>query len=126
MKSDGVNTDRGFISSEKPNKKDETFSLRYNSKGSKADGTNVNVIKAAIKTTDGVQTYESASNVQTTEWQHITLTWQSGQKLKLYINSMLDQPTFNSPAKRGKTIGADRLVIGKGSHDQHISVERFG
>ena len=119
VKSDGVNTDRGFISSKKPNKKDETFSLRYDSKGSKADGTNV--IKAAIKTTDGVQTYESASNVQTTEWQHITLTWQSGQKLKLYINSMLDQPTFNSPAKQGKVIGADRLVIGKGSQDNHMA-----
>ena len=120
MKSDGVNTDRGFISSKKPNKyEDETFSLRYDSEGSKADGTNG--IKAAIKTTDGVQTYESASNVQTTEWQHITLTWQSGQKLKLYINSMLDQPTFNSPAKRGKMIDANRLVIGKGSQDTHMA-----
>ena len=31
----------------------------------------------------------------------------------------LDQPTFNSPTKQGKLTGADRLVIGKGSHDYH-------
>ena len=69
------------------------MSLRYDAQGSKGDGTNV--IKAAIRTTDGVQTYESASDVQTTDWQHIALTWQSGQELKLYINGVMDQPTFN-------------------------------
>ena len=119
VKSNEVNTDRGFISSKRPNKNEQTFSLRYDAAGSKGGGTNV--IKAIIKTTDGIQSYESAIGVQTTEWQHIALTWQSGQKLALYINGELDQPTFNSPAKRGKTTGADRLVIGKGSRDNHIA-----
>ena len=87
VKSDKVNTNSGFISTGKRNGKDDRFSLRYDAVGSK--GIGANVITAAIKTTKGVQTYESASNVQTTEWQHIALTWQSGQKLKLYINGML-------------------------------------
>lgn len=119
VKSDGVGSDRGFISSRMPKKKDDTFSIRYDAQGNKGSG--FNVIKATIRTTNGIQTYESTSNVQTGEWQHIALTWQSGQKLKLYINGVLDQPTFNSPAKHGKVIGADRLVIGKGNHDNHTS-----
>ena len=53
VKSDGVNTDKGFISSQKPNKKDDKFSLRYDAVGSKGKGANV--ITAAIKTTKGVQ-----------------------------------------------------------------------
>lgn len=119
IKSNGVGSDRGFISSKMPKKNDDSFSLRYDVKGDKGSG--FNVIKAAIKTTDGFQIYESASYTQTGEWQHIALTWQSGQKLKLYINGALDQSTFNSPAKQGKLSGADRLVIGKGSHDNHTS-----
>ena len=116
VKSDGVNTNRGFISSKKPNAKDDTFSLRYDAVGSKGGA---NIITAAIQTTSGIQTYESAGNVQNTEWQHIALTWQSGQKLKLYINGILDQPTSNSRATQGKLTGANRLVIGKGSNDNH-------
>ena len=119
VKSDGINTDRGFISSKRPSKIEQSFSLRYDAKGSKGGATNV--IKATIKTTDGVQTYESANNVQTTEWQHIALTWQSGQKLTLYINGVLDQPTFVSSTKQGKVSSANRLVIGKGSLDNHIA-----
>ncbi|MYF97543.1 hypothetical protein F4212_00185 [Candidatus Poribacteria bacterium] len=119
VKSNQINTDRGFISSRRPNKKEQSFSLRYDATGSKGGGTDV--IKATIKTTSGIQTYESASNMQTTEWQHITLTWGSGQQLKLYINGVLDQPTFNSPAKQGKLTGSDRLVIGKGSLGNHIA-----
>lgn len=119
IKSNDVGTDRGFISTKRPKRKDDSFSLRYDALGSNGDG--INVIKAAIKTTNGVQTYESASDIHTTDWQHIALTWQNGQKLKLYINGVMDKPTFNSPAKQGEITGADRLVIGKGSHDNHAS-----
>ncbi|MCY4401671.1 MAG: hypothetical protein OXD54_03765 [Candidatus Poribacteria bacterium] len=119
VKSDNINTDRGFISSKRPNKKEQSFSLRYDATGSKGSGTDI--IKATIKTSGGVQTYESASNSQTTKWQHIALTWESGQKLKLYINGVLDQPTFNSSAKQGKLVGSDRFVIGKGSLGNHIA-----
>ena len=119
VKSNGIGSDRGLISTKRPRKKDDSFTLRYDAQGSKGDG--INVIKATIRTTDGIQTYESVNNVQTTEWQHIAMTWKSGQKLKLYINGVLDQPTFNSPAKQGKATGADRFVLGKGSHDNHTS-----
>ena len=90
--------------------------MRYDAKGSEGGGTNV--IKAAITTTGGVQVYESASGVQTTEWQHIALTWRSGRELALYINGILDEPTSNSKGTHGKVVGADRLLIGRGAKDQ--------
>lgn len=119
VKADEIGTNRGFISTKKPNKRDQSFSLRYSPQGTKGGG--INNIKAAINTTNGVQTYESANSVQTTEWQHIALTWKSGQKLALYINGVLDQPTYNSASKQGKIYGADRFVIAKGTQDNHTS-----
>ncbi len=120
VKSDTIGTDRGFISTKSPSRRQEQqFSIRYDAKGTKGGG--INVIKATINTTGGLQTYESASNIQTTEWQHITLTWQSGSPLKLYVNGKLDKPTNNSIGKQGTLKGADRFVIGKGSLDNHIA-----
>ena len=119
VKSDNVNTDKGFIFHRNPNNKDEIFSMRYDAKGSKGNGTNV--IKANIATTRGSLGYESASNVQTTEWQHIALTWRSGRELALYINGVLDQPTFNSLEKQGEVAGVNKLLIGKGSRDRRGS-----
>ena len=119
VKSDKVNTDSGFIFPKTPNGKDEIFSVRYDAKGAESGGKNI--IKAGITTTGGVQVYESAKNVQTTQWQHIILTWQSGKELALYINGVLDQPTFNSAATDGTVSGVNNLLIGRGSKDAHNS-----
>ncbi len=115
VKSAEVRTDSGFIFSKTPNGKDEVFSMRYDAKGKRGGGRNV--IKASITTTEGAQVYESASGVQTTEWQHIALTWRRGRELTFYIKGVLDQPTFNSEATHGKLVGADRLLIGRGGKD---------
>lgn len=124
VKSDTIGSDRGFISTKSPSRRQEQqFSLRYDADGSNGGG--VNIIKATINTTDGLQTYESASNVQTTEWQHIALTWKSGGLLTLYINGKTDEPTHNSSKKQGVLKGADRFVIAKGSLDNHIAWRGF-
>ncbi|MCG9126963.1 hypothetical protein JT359_05110 [Candidatus Poribacteria bacterium] len=119
VKSDEINTDSGFIFAKKPNGKDEVFSVRYDAEGYIAGGKNV--IKAAITTTGGSQVYESAGNLQTRNWQHITLTWESGSKINLYINGQLDEPTYNSEPTLGTLIGADRFSVGKGSKDKNRS-----
>lgn len=119
VKASKVNTDRGFIFPRTPNDKDEIFSMRYDAEG--LDGGGTNVIKIGITTTGGTQVYESASDVQTTEWQHLTLTWQTGSKLKLFIDGVLDQPTFNSEATEGEITNVDRLLIGRGSKDKNNS-----
>ncbi len=115
VKASKVNSERGFIFYRSPNGKDQVLAMRYDAEGFKGGGKNV--IKAAISTTGGTQIYESASGVQTTEWQHLTLTWQTGSKLKLHINGVLDQPTFNSDATDGEIAGVERLIIGRGSKD---------
>lgn len=119
IKSDAINTDRGLIFPKNPNGEDEIFSLRYDDKGSSGGGKNV--IKAGITSTGGKQTYESTSNAQTRDWQHLTLTWRSGRGLTLYINGTVDQPTFNTPATHGTITGVNRLLIGRGSKDQGSS-----
>ena len=116
IKSDEVGTDSGFIYPKTPNGHDDTFALRYDAEGYSGGGANV--IKAGLTTTGGKQFYESASNVQTTEWQHLALTWQSGKQIALYINGMLDQPTFNTPATQGEVTGANKLLIGRGGKDR--------
>lgn len=120
VKSDAIGTDRGFISTKSSSRRQEnSFSIRYDAQGSKGGGTNL--IRATINTTGGIQTYESASNIQSTEWQHIALTWKSGNRLALYVNGELDEPTHNSSEKQGTLQGADRFVIAKGSLDNHIA-----
>ena len=123
VKSTKVGTDSGFIFPKTPNGKDEIFSMRYDAEGSSGGGRNV--IKAGITTIGGEQTYESASDVQTTEWQHLTLAWQSGRKLKLYINGVLDKPTYNSTATEGEVTDVQRLLIGRGGKDRNRSWEGF-
>ena len=123
IKSDYTNTDRGFIFPKTPNGSDEIFSLRYDKAGSSGKGRDV--INASIKTTGGKQSYESASDVQTTEWQHLAFTWRSGHGLTLYINGVLDQPTFNSPATNGRVTGANVLLIGRGAKDENRSWKGF-
>jgi len=115
VKSAETNSDRGFIDGRDPGGDDTVLSLRYDAAGFEAGGANV--IKAGITTTGGVQRLESSNDVQTTNWQHLALTWSSDNELALYIDGALDTPTFNSPVTKGKMTGATKLVIGKGEKD---------
>ena len=115
VKSAEVPSDRGFIDGRDPGGDDTVLSLRYDAAGFEAGGKEL--IKAGITTTGGIQRLETANDVQTKSWQHIVLTWSSGNELALYIDGELDTPTFNSPETKGKLTGATKLVIGKGEKD---------
>ena len=119
IKSAEVNSNKGFMHGKDPSGQDDTFTLRYDSAG--FDGKGTNVIKAGITTTGGETSYESASDAQTTEWQHITLTWSSGNQLALYINGTLDEATNNKDAVEGELSGASKFLIGKGGKDANAS-----
>ena len=119
VKSNRANTSKGFIYTGEPDGENPAVYLSYDPAGTLGGG--VNLIKASVNTTEGVQTYESASGVQTTEWQHIALTWQSGEKLALYINGMPDPSTFNGTATEGEVTGAIKLLIGRADEDRHAS-----
>ena len=76
IKSNSANTDRGFLFGKNPNGSDSGLAMRYDAAGWSGGGTKV--IKAAVSTTGGNAVIESVNNVQTTAWQHVAVTWQSG------------------------------------------------
>lgn len=115
VKSSSIDSDRGIFHGIDPDGSDDIFTLRYDAKGWAGGGTNV--IKAGITTTGGAQAYESTSNMQITEWQHLLLTWSSGSQLALYIDGTLDDPTDNSDATEGEITDVTKFVIGKGAKD---------
>jgi hypothetical protein len=119
IKSNQIGTDRGFIDCEDPDGSDQMVTMRYDSSGNSGGGTNV--VKMAVTSTppDWEQQLESSSNVQTTKWQHVAMTWSSGDIIRFYINAIEDTPTFNEdPCDPGSTItGCTKLVVGKGGKD---------
>ncbi len=108
-------TDQGFIIFEDPANNDDR-DMRYDAEG--GNGGGVSVIKCGVTTTSAVgepiQQLESSEYAQTTAWQHLALTWSTGEQLKLYIDGVLDTPTANRPGTYGVTTGATKLIVGKG------------
>jgi hypothetical protein len=115
IKSNVVDTDAGFIIFANPSGNDQR-GIRYDSAGSNGGGTNV--IKYGVATEEGSHENESAANVQTTQWQHIMVTWTSGQAAKLYINGILDTPTDEDDIISGTTIGYTDVIVGRGGKDE--------
>ena len=120
IKSNSANTDRGFLFGKNPNGSDSGLAMRYDAAGWSGGGTKV--IKAAVSTTGGNVVIESVSNVQTTAWQHVAVTWQSGGALKLYLDGVEDtNTTYNSGAKSGTVTGLEKLLVGRGPKDSNSS-----
>jgi hypothetical protein len=115
IKSNTTETDAGFIIFEGPAGND-THDLRYDSVGSSGDGTNV--IKYGVATEEGSHENESASDRQTTDWQHLMVTWNSGQAAKLYVNGNLDTQTHVDDVIGGTTTGYTTLIVGRGGKDE--------
>ncbi|MHC4888283.1 MAG: LamG domain-containing protein, partial [Planctomycetota bacterium] len=90
-------------------------SMRYDRRGG-SSRTLKDVIKYGVATTTGNEEDESSGDVQTTEWQHVAMTW-SGTGIKLYINGVLDVPGWDDRAEGGVLQGYSRLLVGKGSKD---------
>ncbi len=122
VKSNVTKTDKGFIIFEDPDTHDNR-DMRYDAAGIYGGGTNL--IKCGVTSGadegpegwPGRQQIESSSNIQTSDWQHIAMTWSSGNRVALYINGKSDTPTSVEPAKVGTLIGYTKLIIGKGGKD---------
>ncbi len=117
IKSDEVGTDRGFIDCEEPDGSDQMITMRYDAAGASYGG--VNVVKAAVTSTpDWQQQLESSSNVQITQWQHVAMTWSSGQPIRLYVDGIENTPSGTSePNEGGTTAGCTKMIVGKGGKD---------
>jgi len=117
VKSENDNTDKGFIIAKEPDGSDNVLGIRYDKSGS--NGGCDKCIKAGITVSGEEQQLESSSNVQTTSWQFIALTWESGAQLKLYINGELDTPTANDDGVSGSIEDVTKLLVGKGAKDNN-------
>jgi hypothetical protein len=114
IKSDETGTDSGFIIFQEPAGSDNR-NIRYDADGGEGD---LNLIKYGVTTgVDDREEDESSSDVQTTNWQHIVVTWESGVGLKLYINGVLDIPEENADPFTGTLTGYNRIIVGKGCKD---------
>ncbi len=118
IKSNIIDTNTGFIIFQPPAGNDD-FDLRYDSSG--ANGGGVNVLKMGVTTTVGVRQLETSNNSQTTEWQHVIMTWQSGAIIRCYLNGLEDTPTDVDGAVNGVLTGFGEVILGRGGKDDAAS-----
>jgi tetratricopeptide (TPR) repeat protein len=111
VKSDKTGTDNGIILFCDPDNINER-GIRYDKKGVHGSGTNV--IKCGVTVGDESPQLESSDSAQSTEWQHLVMTWSSGNRVKLYINGKVDSPTWSRTPQTGVLTGSTKLLIGKG------------
>ena len=114
IQSDVIDTDKGFIIGRNPEGNDER-GMRYDTVGASAGGDDV--IKYGVATNEGAEQSESSENIQTTEWQHVLMTWQSGVGTTLYINGLYNDPNYDGATISGVTSGYTKLLVGKGGKD---------
>ena len=115
IKSREIGSDRGFIIGEEPDGGDNLIEMRYDSSGATAGGTNV--LKMAVVAPSDEQQLESSNNLQTTEWQHVTMVWSRNEQLKFYVNGELDTPTANGAPRDVSTADITMLIVGQGGKD---------
>jgi hypothetical protein len=126
IRADQMYTDHGFIDCVEPDGKDQYVTMRHDLAGASYGGTRV--FKMAVTSmlptgTPYTQQLESASKVQTVQWQHVAMTWKSADVIRFYIDGVLNTPTGRTdPNELGGVItGCTKLVIGKGSMDQGVA-----
>jgi len=115
IKSNEINSDRGFIIGEEPDGGDNLLEMRYDAAGATAGGTNV--LKMAVVAPNDEQQLESSENLQTTEWQHVVMTWSRNEQLQFYVDGQLDTPTANGAARDVSTADITMLIVGQGGKD---------
>jgi len=117
VKSRVTNTDNGFIIAENPAGNDSFVTMRYDAAGASFGGTNV--LKMAVTSTPGgEQQLESGSGLQTTNWQHVAMTWKGGDLIHFFSNGTENTPTGrNGPNNAGTISGCTTLIVGLGGKD---------
>ncbi len=128
IKADQIGTDRGFINCEDPDGSDQMVTMRHDAAGASYGGTNVFKLGVTATLPDldpnekelwGGQ-LESSNKRQTTQWQHVAMTWKNGDVIKFYIDGAEDTPTGRTDPNvaSGPITGCTKLIIGKGGKDQ--------
>jgi hypothetical protein len=121
IRADQVDHDLAFWSGRQPNAADQ-FKIRYDDEGSLNGNPTQDLIKVGLTIDDGSLVdsyeYESSGGYQTTDWQHIVMTWESGAGLQLYVDGVLDIPSEQNIAGiTGVLANQKRFIVGDGSKD---------
>ncbi|GAB1256202.1 hypothetical protein NBRC116494_07040 [Aurantivibrio plasticivorans] len=112
VQADQIGTDKGIFDTDVADGPDDALTMRYDASGFLGGGTNT--IKIGVLTTGGVIQFESASNVQTTAPQQLTMTWKSGEGIKLFIDGVETVPNYSGAPVTGVISGVDSLLLGSG------------
>ena len=115
IKGDGLGTDKGFYYLRDPNGSDE-YGFRHDA-ALQGQANQANGLRGGLRTTGGTQRWESLPNAQTTDWQHVAITWTSGQNAQVYLDGQPVAPGWISAAVAGSLRDTQRLFIGRGSQD---------
>jgi hypothetical protein len=90
VQADGTGTNRGLVDSDDDGSDgdDDEFGLRYDASGYDTGGEDS--FKSSIRLGDGITddsyAYEYESDVQSTDWQHVTMRWAAGEPVELFVD----------------------------------------
>lgn len=118
VRSDATGQDRAFWNGVDPSNAD-TFGGRYDQRGwLNGNGGTTDLLKFGLTIDGSNYQYEASGGYQTTAWQHILFTWESGGGASLYVDGVLDTPSEISPGFDtvvGNLTGQTRFLIGDGA-----------
>ncbi|MHC4112620.1 MAG: PA14 domain-containing protein, partial [Planctomycetota bacterium] len=112
--------DRGFIIFEAPTSGQDKKNIRFDSDGG---GGDEDLFKYGVHTVgDAREEDESPSNLQTTDWMHVCVTWESGSGtfpagLNFYLDGVLYTPEEDDGDATTTTELYDRVMVGQGCKD---------
>ncbi len=117
IKSRVINTDNGFIIGENPAGNDSFVTMRYDAAGA-SFGAASTLKMAVTSAPGGEQQLEATGGLQTTNWQHVAMTWKGGDLIQFYADGKLITPTGrNGPNNAGTISGCTTLIVGLGGKD---------
>jgi len=115
IKADDANTENGIFTVGSPGSSN-CLSLRHATFG--VGGFQPRPFKAFLSTTDDNTNIEGPANSQTTDWQHVALTWDAnepeGGSLMLYLDGELQSLSYNYGPVSGTVDQAAQMLIGMG------------
>jgi hypothetical protein len=113
VKSDVTNTDNGVFITDQPDGSDNHLGVRYDASGFSTGGSNL--IKYSVSADGSELNEETVSGTQTTDWQHLVLSWTDGGDLKLYIDGSEVAAPNDPSTGTGPLSDVTTLLVGKGA-----------
>jgi hypothetical protein len=115
IKSDLTSTDKGFWTARTAGAGDREFSLRYDAVGDNSG--ELRVIKAAVSDDVVANELEGVAEIQTTNAQIVCLDWDAGTVWDLYVDGVLNNPSYSGDPPSAAISGSNRALVGRGPED---------